>query len=177
MLWDRCGRAARPAGAGGADAEADAAAEREHSGESASGSMVRQMPSFEHPAGSHLRLLGLLGVKQRARICRARRRAPATAASVSAAGIRNYLHICGRRASFLGVTLQLTPAAMASLSRSSLLPQCSSCIRRFARQNLDVAATQQTRSITKQAKEAARNIVVKLLKDVPRYGRAGTYSA
>jgi hypothetical protein len=66
---------------------------------------------------------------------------------------------------------------MASLSRSSLLPQCTSCIRRFARQNLDLSGPQQTRSISKQAKEAARNIVVKLLKDVPKYGRAGVWSA
>ncbi|KAF2997574.1 hypothetical protein E8E13_002000 [Curvularia kusanoi] len=66
---------------------------------------------------------------------------------------------------------------MASLSRSALLPQCSSCIRRVARQSLDGRAPvqQQTRSISKAAKEAERNIVVKLLKDVPRYGRAGSY--
>lgn len=68
---------------------------------------------------------------------------------------------------------------MASLSRSTLLPQCSSCIRRVARPSLDSRAPlqlqqqQQTRSISKAAKEAERNIVVKLLKDVPRYGRAG----
>jgi hypothetical protein len=108
MLWDRCGRAARPAGSGDADAEADAATEREHGGEGASGSMVRQMPSFEHPAGSHLRLLGLLGVKQRARIRRARRRAPAIAESASAAGIATISIFARRRASLLGVTLQLT---------------------------------------------------------------------
>jgi hypothetical protein len=35
------------------------------------------------------------------------------------------------------------------------------------------APQQQIRSISKAAKEAERNIVVKLLKDVPRYGRAG----
>ncbi|KAJ4338553.1 hypothetical protein N0V87_003882 [Didymella glomerata] len=65
---------------------------------------------------------------------------------------------------------------MASLSRSALLPQCTSCIRRVARQSLDGRAPQQQiRSISKAAKEAERNIVVKLLKDVPRYGRAGTY--
>lgn len=63
---------------------------------------------------------------------------------------------------------------MASLSRSTLLPQCSSCIRRVARLNLDGRAPQQqVRTISKAAKEAERNIVVKLLKDVPRYGRAG----
>ncbi|UPX14680.1 uncharacterized protein EKO05_0005155 [Ascochyta rabiei] len=60
---------------------------------------------------------------------------------------------------------------MASLSRSALLPQCTSCLRmrRVARPQ------QQTRSLSKAAKEAERNIVVKLLKDVPRYGRAGAY--
>jgi hypothetical protein len=42
------------------------------------------------------------------------------------------------------------------------------------RQNLDVWGSQQTRSISKKAKEAERNIIVKLLKDVPRFGRAGT---
>lgn len=66
---------------------------------------------------------------------------------------------------------------MASLSRSALLPQCSSCIRRVVRQNLDGRTPQlqqqQIRTISKAAKEAERNIVVKLLKDVPRYGRAG----
>jgi hypothetical protein len=83
-----------------------------------------------------------------------------------------------RPASFFGRTrTAATQPAMASLSRSSLLPQCSSCIRRVARQSqgLDSRAPlqQQTRSISKAAKEAERNIVVKLLKDVPRYGRAG----
>lgn len=67
-----------------------------------------------------------------------------------------------------------TQPPMASLSRSALLPQCTSCIRRIARQSLDGRAPQQQiRSISKAAKEAERNIVVKLLKDVPRYGRAG----
>lgn len=66
---------------------------------------------------------------------------------------------------------------MATLGRSSLLPQCTSCIRRLTRQNLDAWAPQlqQTRGLSKKAKEAERNIVVKLLKDVPRYGRAGSY--
>jgi hypothetical protein len=64
--------------------------------------------------------------------------------------------------------------AMASLRSSALLPQCTSCIRRVTRQNLEVWGPQQTRSISKKAKEAERNIVVKLLKDVPRFGRAGT---
>ncbi|RMZ71701.1 ribosomal l9 rnase h1 [Pyrenophora seminiperda CCB06] len=43
------------------------------------------------------------------------------------------------------------------------------------RQNFDVWGPQQTRNISKKAKEAERNIIVKLLKDVPRYGRAGSY--
>ncbi|CAG5149984.1 uncharacterized protein ALTATR162_LOCUS2509 [Alternaria atra] len=64
---------------------------------------------------------------------------------------------------------------MASLRTSTLLPQCTSCIRRVTRQNFDVWASQQTRNISKKAKEAERNIVVKLLKDVPRFGRAGSY--
>jgi hypothetical protein len=63
---------------------------------------------------------------------------------------------------------------MASLRTSMLLPQCTSCIRRVTRQNLDVWGAQQTRNISKKAKEAERNIIVKLLKDVPRFGRAGT---
>jgi hypothetical protein len=64
---------------------------------------------------------------------------------------------------------------MASLTRPALLPQCTSCLRRVARQPLDGWAPQQQqiRTISKAAKEAERNIVVKLLKDVPRYGRAG----
>ncbi|KAH6419307.1 hypothetical protein HBI14_092320 [Parastagonospora nodorum] len=64
---------------------------------------------------------------------------------------------------------------MASVSRSSLLPQCTSCLRRVAQQNLGGWGSQQARSISKKAKEEERNIVVKLLKDVPRYGRAGSY--
>lgn len=40
---------------------------------------------------------------------------------------------------------------------------------------MGVSASQQTRNISKKAKEAERNIVVKLLKDVPRFGRAGSY--
>ncbi|KAH7400663.1 hypothetical protein DE146DRAFT_653595 [Phaeosphaeria sp. MPI-PUGE-AT-0046c] len=64
---------------------------------------------------------------------------------------------------------------MALFSRSTRLPQCSACIRRISQQNLDAWGTQQTRSISKRAKEAERNIVVKLLQDVPRYGRAGSY--
>ncbi|KAF1841996.1 uncharacterized protein K460DRAFT_177226 [Cucurbitaria berberidis CBS 394.84] len=64
---------------------------------------------------------------------------------------------------------------MALFRSSTLLPQCTSCVRRFTRQNLDAWGSQQTRTISKKAKEAERNIVVKLLKDVPRFGRAGSY--
>ncbi|CAA9966641.1 ribosomal protein l9 rnase h1 [Pyrenophora teres f. maculata] len=64
---------------------------------------------------------------------------------------------------------------MASLRGSALFPQCTSCIRRVTRQNLDVWSPQQTRNISKKAKEAERNIIVKLLKDMPRFGRAGSY--
>ncbi|EDU51232.1 ribosomal protein l9 rnase h1 [Pyrenophora tritici-repentis] len=64
---------------------------------------------------------------------------------------------------------------MASFRGSALLPQCTSCIRRVTRQNLDAWGPQQTRNISKKAKEAERNIIVKLLKDVPRFGRAGSY--
>ncbi|KAL6711135.1 hypothetical protein ACN47E_005666 [Coniothyrium glycines] len=64
---------------------------------------------------------------------------------------------------------------MASTRTPALLPQCSSCIRRLTRRQLDGWAPQQTRHISKKAKEAERNIVVKLLKDVPRFGRAGAY--
>ncbi|KAF2133352.1 hypothetical protein P153DRAFT_381782 [Dothidotthia symphoricarpi CBS 119687] len=49
-------------------------------------------------------------------------------------------------------------------------------MRRVARQGLDAwGPQQQTRTISKKAKEAERNIVVKLLQDVPRFGRAGSY--
>ncbi|KAF1947839.1 hypothetical protein EJ02DRAFT_449316 [Clathrospora elynae] len=64
---------------------------------------------------------------------------------------------------------------MASIRSSTLLPQCTSCIRRLTRQNLEAWGPQQTRSISKKAKEAERNITVQLLKDVPRFGRAGSY--
>ncbi|KAF9740268.1 hypothetical protein PMIN06_010409 [Paraphaeosphaeria minitans] len=64
---------------------------------------------------------------------------------------------------------------MASTIRPSLLPQCTSCIRRVTRRGLDQWGQQQTRNISKAAKEAERNIVVKLREDIPRYGRAGSY--
>ncbi|KAJ4304945.1 hypothetical protein N0V90_000473 [Kalmusia sp. IMI 367209] len=65
---------------------------------------------------------------------------------------------------------------MASIARPSLLPQCSSCMRRVTRMGLDSwGLHQQTRNKSKAAREAERNIVVKLLHDVPRFGRAGSY--
>ncbi|KAF1978609.1 hypothetical protein BU23DRAFT_550025 [Bimuria novae-zelandiae CBS 107.79] len=64
---------------------------------------------------------------------------------------------------------------MASIPRPSLLPQCWSCIRRVTRLGLHPQG--QTRNLTKAAKEAERNIVVKLLQDIPRFGRAGSYVA
>ncbi|KAK7191288.1 hypothetical protein DPSP01_008358 [Paraphaeosphaeria sporulosa] len=65
---------------------------------------------------------------------------------------------------------------MASTIRPSLLPQCTSCIRRVTRRGLDQwGQQQQTRNISKAAKEAERNIVVKLREDIPRFGRAGSY--
>ncbi|EMD61144.1 hypothetical protein COCSADRAFT_29414 [Bipolaris sorokiniana ND90Pr] len=64
---------------------------------------------------------------------------------------------------------------MASMRGLALLPQCTACVRRATMQNSEAWGTQQIRSISKKAKEAERNIVVKLLKDVPRFGRAGSY--
>ncbi|KAF2872092.1 hypothetical protein BDV95DRAFT_493022 [Massariosphaeria phaeospora] len=60
---------------------------------------------------------------------------------------------------------------MASLGRSTLLPQCTSCLRRVTQ--LTWGSLQQVRGKSKAAREAERNIVVKLLQDVPRFGRAG----
>lgn len=67
-----------------------------------------------------------------------------------------------------------TTRTMASMRGLALLPQCTACVRRATLQNSEAWGTQQIRSISKKAKEAERNIVVKLLKDVPRFGRAGT---
>jgi hypothetical protein len=47
-------------------------------------------------------------------------------------------------------------------------------VRQVARRSLQAGGQQQIRTISKAAKEAERNIVVKLLKDVPKFGRAGT---
>lgn len=101
------------------------------------------------------------------------------AASASAAGIRIATISIFAKTTCLfsaGSGTAYPPLAMALFSRSTRLPQCSSCIRRITQQNVDAWGTQQTRSISKRAKEAERNIVVKLLKDVPRYGRAGMSS-
>ncbi|KAF2645044.1 hypothetical protein P280DRAFT_487512 [Massarina eburnea CBS 473.64] len=65
---------------------------------------------------------------------------------------------------------------MTSLARPALLPQCPSCVRRVTRLGLAVwSPLQQVRNKSKAAKEAERNIIVKLLHDTPRFGRAGTY--
>ncbi|KAH7139296.1 hypothetical protein B0J11DRAFT_546762 [Dendryphion nanum] len=66
---------------------------------------------------------------------------------------------------------------MTSLGKSSLLPQCTSCTRRITRLGWEAwrAPLQQVRHVSKAAKEAERNIVVKLLKDIPKFGRAGSY--
>lgn len=78
------------------DSDADAATVEEHGGKDASGSMVRPLPSFEHPAGSHLRLLGVSPGSSGRRMCRAKRQAHRPFAdSAAAPGIRNHLHICG----------------------------------------------------------------------------------
>lgn len=67
---------------------------------------------------------------------------------------------------------------MASLARPSLLPQCSSCIRRVTRLGLEHwGLHQQTRNISKAEKDAKSNIIVKLLADVPQFGRAGITAA
>jgi hypothetical protein len=67
--------------------------------------------------------------------------------------------------------------AMASLDRTVLLPQCASCIRRVTRLSLNARPLslplQQIRSKSKAARDAERNVVVKLRTDVPRFGRAG----
>ncbi|KAF2500144.1 hypothetical protein BU16DRAFT_534771 [Lophium mytilinum] len=65
---------------------------------------------------------------------------------------------------------------MASIARSSLLPQCASCTRRFTRVGLDGwgSLQQQVRGKQKLVKPADI-AVVKLLKNVKGYGRRGTY--
>ncbi|KAF2730815.1 hypothetical protein EJ04DRAFT_444328 [Polyplosphaeria fusca] len=69
---------------------------------------------------------------------------------------------------------------MAALGSSALLPQCASCIRRVTRlawdagRPLQQVRTKTKTAKTKAAKEAERNIVVKLRKDVRKFGRAGS---
>lgn len=58
-------------------------------------------------------------------------------------------------------------------ARPALLPQCPSCVRRVMAGAW--SPLQQTRSISKAAKATERNVTVKLLADVPRFGRAGSY--
>ncbi|KAF2016164.1 hypothetical protein BU24DRAFT_422506 [Aaosphaeria arxii CBS 175.79] len=65
---------------------------------------------------------------------------------------------------------------MASLGRLALRPQCTSCTRRITQLGLDAwRPQQQVRNVSKAVKEAERNIVVKLLKDINRFGPAGSY--
>jgi hypothetical protein len=63
---------------------------------------------------------------------------------------------------------------MASLARPTLLPQCIACTRRVTRLGEALGPLQQVRSKSKAAKEADRLVIVKLLQDVPKFGRAGT---
>lgn len=96
---------------------------------------------------------------------------------VSIASYARFADLRPRARSFSGHqhSPRTTTPPMASLARPSLLPQCSSCIRRVTRLGLEQRGQrQQTRNISKAAKEAERNIIVKLLLDVPRFGRAGT---
>jgi hypothetical protein len=167
MLWGRGAWAERPAASG-------VKSGRRHGERRASGAIVRPLPSFAHPAGSHLRLLGEVAGARYAEPYGKRtgqsplpppRRDSQLSPYLTTAGCISQRAIAAH-----------PPQAMASLSRSSLLPQCTSCIRRITWQNLDVGGPQQTRGISKKAKEAERNIVVQLLKDVPRYGRAGVCS-
>jgi len=64
---------------------------------------------------------------------------------------------------------------MVLLERTALLPQCASCIRRVTRLSLGspLEQQQQARRVSRAVREAERNIVVKLRRDVPRFGRAG----
>lgn len=124
-------------------------------------SIVWNMPGLRHCAGIYDRLHGEAD-------CRDIGRFPLPLPSQDRRSTR-------QRLSFLETSIICTASPpMASLSTSVLRPQCTSCIRRITRQGLDVwAPLQQVRSISKKAKEAERNIVVKLLQDVPRFGRAG----
>jgi hypothetical protein len=164
MLWGRGARAERPA--------ANVIGRvRKHGERSASGSIVRPLPSFEHPAGSHLRLLGEVAGARYAEPYGKRTGQSPLPPRRRDSQLSPYLTTTGCISQ--RVVAAYPPQTMASLNRSSLLPQCTSCIRRITWQNLDVGGPQQTRGISKKAKEAERNIVVQLLKDVPRYGRAG----
>ena len=67
---------------------------------------------------------------------------------------------------------------MATFARSSLLPQCTSCARRYTRLGFEgwrplQQSQQQIRGKQKLAKPAD-TVTVKLLKDVRRFGRKGT---
>ncbi|KAF2280309.1 uncharacterized protein EI97DRAFT_447854 [Westerdykella ornata] len=68
---------------------------------------------------------------------------------------------------------------MASLGRTAVLPHCTACTRQMTRlrwgEMPPLQPLQQIRCISKAAKEEERYIVVKLLKDKRRWGRAGSY--
>ncbi|ORY14257.1 hypothetical protein BCR34DRAFT_479722 [Clohesyomyces aquaticus] len=71
---------------------------------------------------------------------------------------------------------------MASLARAALRPRCPSCTWATIRlglglhvQNWRPLQQEQLRTKSKAAREAERNIVVKLRLDVPRFGRKGSY--
>lgn len=164
--WQRC------AGVGAEN-------EEEHSRRCASsGSMVRRrrLPSDEHPAGRHLQFAkceaaGAPYAEPEGGRCAGQSLFPPPPQGFAS---QPSPYLRRRRASILQPAgTAYPPQAMALFTTSLRLPQCASCVRRITHQNIDVWGAQQTRSISKRAKEAERNIVVKLLRDVPRYGRAG----
>ena len=108
--------------------------------------------------------------------CREEKKAESgSGAGVSAASRK--LHRFDRRHAFFWILALYHPrtTAMVSLDRTMLLPQCASCIRRVTRLSLNARPLplQQIRSKSKAARDAERNVVVKLRMDVPRFGRAG----
>ncbi|KAF2200702.1 hypothetical protein GQ43DRAFT_395835 [Delitschia confertaspora ATCC 74209] len=67
---------------------------------------------------------------------------------------------------------------MAPLMRSALLPQCTSCLRRYTQIGLEAwrpLEQQRVRNISKAARKAEDSIVVKLIQDVRKFGRKGSY--
>lgn len=82
----------------------------------------------------------------------------------------------GTRAIF-DISRQHHDSPMATFARSSLLPQCTSCARRYTRLGFEgwrplQQSQQQIRGKQKLAKPAD-TVTVKLLKDVRRFGRKG----